>query len=72
MIAKLADDHKSWEKDDRERYGGQQIEVSDERDHKGRRLCLVLSGPLAGERRWMKDDEIAMEDRELMPESPQE
>jgi hypothetical protein len=50
--------HPGWTKSERELYRGAQVRVLGEVDRSGRLLVELLSGPLAGEFRWMSESEL--------------
>lgn len=56
--AVLVSKAKGWTKADRERYGGATVRILGDRDHRDQVLVEIMSGPLAGLRRWMSEAEI--------------
>ncbi len=56
--AVLVSKHKAWSRTERELYAGALVRVMGETDRQGRMLVELLSGPLAGCRRWMSEEEI--------------
>ncbi len=69
MIATLAAKHRSWTRAERQHYAGQEIQLTEEIDHSGRRLCLVLSGELTGLQRWFEDSKTVIRGEENFSES---
>jgi hypothetical protein len=47
-----------WTKIERELYGGCQARVLGDRDWKDKVLVELLSGPLAGSRIWMDEEDL--------------
>jgi hypothetical protein len=52
-----------WTKVERELLAGCQARVLGDRDYKDRVLVEILSGPLAGSRCWLKEDDLRKGDR---------
>lgn len=50
--------HRSWTKRERHLYANQAVRATGAVDGDGRLEMEFLSGPLAGERRWMRHDEL--------------
>jgi len=60
--AVIVSKHTSWSRAERELYAGATCRVMGETDRQGRLLVELLSGPLAGCRRWMSEEEIRRTD----------
>lgn len=58
---RLVAKYKSWTRVERECLAGQLVELDEPTDYKGKRLAVLLTGPLTGAGVWIGADEIAEE-----------